>query len=500
MPLVEVLAAGEIIAGRYRIERLIGAGGMSRVYLVSDLKLPGKAWAMKEVAAAPHFDISLEEEAALLIALDHHRLPRIIDICRPFETGHLYMIMDYVEGEHLDRYAERQGSELSLQSLISFGLQICEGLHYLHSQEPPIIHRDLKPANLLVDQSGEVRFIDFGIARKYKEDQAEDTVLIGSVGFAAPEQYGGRQSDCRTDLYSLGAVLLYLGTNGIHSVWSKEAASVIQSNGYERLLPVLQRLLQVEPQDRYQSAIATSRALTIIAGEQEHKEAGRGNRCTVIAIMGASPGIGVTHTAIMVAHALSRFSKRVAIVEMEARAGAFTQLALAVTGRMKTRAGHSSVPRRFRIHAVDYVRHLARAEWIELLADGYEFVVCDLGSAGRKELIEEFARADLPILVVSGAEWREEEAVNIGFRVGEAVRRKWVCFVPLGGRGALRRLRKHLGTDRVYEIAEESDPFEPDQALVGEVMNICYPQAAKSSRIEGMGFSFRRKRWKGGGS
>ena len=130
VPLNEPLAAGAIIAGRYQVERMIGAGGMSRVYLVSDLKLPGKAWAVKEVAAAPSLHISLEEEAELLIALDHHRLPRIIDICRPSETGYVYMVMDYVEGEHLDRYASRQRGHLTLQSLAAFGRQICEGLHY----------------------------------------------------------------------------------------------------------------------------------------------------------------------------------------------------------------------------------------------------------------------------------------------------------------------------------------------------------------------------------
>lgn len=500
MPLVEKLSVGNIIAGRYRIERLIGAGGMSRVYLVADMKLLGKTWAMKEVSPAPHMPISMEEEAALLIALNHHRLPRMIDICRQPETGHLYMIMDYVEGEHLDRYAAGRGNELSLQMLVSFGLQICEGLHYLHSHEPPIIHRDLKPANLLVDQNGEIRFIDFGIARRYKENQQEDTVLIGSIGFAAPEQYGGRQSDSRTDLYSLGAVLLYLGTGGLHSSWSEEAANVMRRYGFEPMLPVLQRLLKVEPQDRYNSALETSGALSMIADEPQSRKAQQANRCSVIALLGASPGIGTTHTAIMLAHTLSQVSSRVAIVEMEAKSRAFRQLGQIVSGGVTSDMERSNSPQRFRIHAVDYIRHPTRAEWIELFAEGYEYVVCDLGSTGRKELLEEFARADLPIIVASGAEWREEDAILIGERVGEGVRRKWVCIVPMGGRNAIRRLRKPLGTERVHEIGAENDPFEPGQEVMAALTKVCSSVLMKTTRKEGRGFSLKKKRWKGSGT
>ncbi|WP_234404937.1 serine/threonine protein kinase [Paenibacillus bouchesdurhonensis] len=499
MALVEKLAVGDILAGRYRIERLIGAGGMSRVYLVADLKLSGKTWAMKEVRAAPHMHISMEEEAALLIALNHPRLPRMIDICRQPETGHFYMIMDYVEGVHLDHYAVGQGNDLSLQMLVSFGLQICEGLHYLHSHEPPIIHRDLKPANLLVDQNGEIRFIDFGIARRYKEDQQEDTVLIGSVGFAAPEQYGGRQSDGRTDLYSLGAVLLYLGTGGLHSGWSEKAANVMRHNGYEPMLPVLHRLLQAEPQDRYSTALDTSRALSMITVEPQSEKARPVNRCSVIAVLAASPGVGATHTAIMLAHTLSRVSKRVAIVEMETKSRAFRQLGQIVSGSVMCRTEHSVTPQRFHIHAVDYIRHPSRAEWIELLADGYDYVICDLGSNARKELLEEFIRADLPIIIASGAEWREEDAMLIGERVGEGIRRKWVCLVPMGGRNAIRRLRKPLGTERVHEIGAENDPFEPGEEMMAALMKVCSPVLAKTSRMEGRGFGLKRKRWKGRG-
>ncbi|WP_164515121.1 serine/threonine-protein kinase [Paenibacillus lentus] len=498
--MVEKLSVGDIIAGRYRIVRLIGAGGMSCVYLVADMKLPGKTWAMKEVRAAPHMPISMEEEAKLLIALNHPRLPRMIDIYRQSETGYLYMIMDFVEGEHLDRYAAGRGTELSLQMLVSFGRQICEGLHYLHSHEPPIIHRDLKPANLLVDQNGEIRFIDFGIARRYKEDQQEDTVLMGSIGFAAPEQYGGRQSDCRTDLYSLGAVLLYLATGGLHSSWSEEAINVMRFNGYELLVPVLRRLLQTEPKDRYSSALETSRILTMIADETRQEKTQRANRCSVIAVLGASPGVGTTHTAIMLAHTLSQVSKHVAIVEMEVKSRAFRQLGQIVSGSEIDKRGRSTSPQRFRIHTVDYIRHPTRAEWIELLAAGYEYVVCDIGSTGRKELLEEFARADLPIIVTSGAEWREEDAMSIGERVGEGIRRKWVCIVPMGGRNAIRRLRKPLGTERVHEIGAENDPFEPGQEMMSTLIKICSPVLIKPIRMEGRGFGVKRKRWKGRGN
>lgn len=506
MPFIRELAAGEVIAQRYEVKRIIGAGGMSRVYLVSDLKLPGKVWAMKEVAASPHIHRSIEEEAALLIALDHPRLPTIIDIYAHAETGHLYLVMDYVEGDHLDRYAAKHGQPLPLQMLIGFGLQICEGLHYLHSRQPPIIHRDLKPANLLVNSDGEIRFIDFGIARWYKENQAEDTVLIGSVGFAAPEQYGGKQSDCRTDLYSLGAVLLFLGTGTIHTAWSEEAALLLRRHGYEPLLPVLYRLLRSDPRNRYASAAEVSSELSVLAAglmidrnqlpEGMENSVSRTARCQVIAVMGVSPGVGTTHTAILLAHTLAGYARKVAIVELEPKSAAFRRLESIVLG--KTKAGKASSPPCFQINSVDYIRQPARSEWIELLAAGYDFVVCDIGSANRKEWLEEFARADLPVIVASGAEWREEEAMVLGSRIGEAVRRKWVCLVPLGNAAAVRRLRKHLATERVYMIAAESDPFDPGQETVTAIKKACAHSIAELSPPVGRSV-FKRRRWKGSG-
>ncbi|MEC0139276.1 serine/threonine-protein kinase, partial [Paenibacillus macerans] len=255
------LAPGDLLAGRYSIERVAGQGGMSRVYLASDLKLPGKVWAVKESQAAAGHSVLVAQEAELLISLNHPRLPRIVDFIQEGGTGYSYIVMDYIEGEHLDRYVKTREGRMPTETLIRFGLQIAEGLHYLHTHRPPVIHRDVKPSNLLVDGKGQVRFIDFGIARTYSPDKAEDTVQLGTVGFAAPEQYGGSQSDGRADLYSLGAVLLYLGTGCKCSAWTQEAEECLRGRGHGALLPVLERLLQQRPEARYASAEAAGEAL-----------------------------------------------------------------------------------------------------------------------------------------------------------------------------------------------------------------------------------------------
>ncbi|GJM69316.1 hypothetical protein HMSSN036_15320 [Paenibacillus macerans] len=243
------------------------------------------------------------------------------------------------------------------ETLIRFGLQIAEGLHYLHTHRPPVIHRDVKPSNLLVDGKGQVRFIDFGIARTYSPDKAEDTVQLGTVGFAAPEQYGGRQSDGRADLYSLGAVLLYLGTGCKYSAWTQEAEECLRSRGHGALLPVLERLLQQRPEARYASAEAAGEALRGVLRPQAADKAAAslsawegavsggqpaaGGRTAVIAVIGASPGAGTTHTAIALAHVLSHSAKRIAIAEMEAKSPAFQRLARVALGESASSAERS---------------------------------------------------------------------------------------------------------------------------------------------------------------
>lgn len=200
---------GNIIDGKYEILKEIGRGGMSVVYLAMDKRL-NKQWAIKQIRKKGK-DIndeivvnSLVAEANMMKRLDHPALPRIVDIIDTGDT--IYIVMDYIEGESLDKVLFEYGAQPE-ELVLDWAKQLCDALSYLHAQKPPIIYRDMKPANVMLKPEGNLKIIDFGIAREYKEDVLADTTILGTNGFAAPEQYGARQTDGRTDIYGLGMTM-----------------------------------------------------------------------------------------------------------------------------------------------------------------------------------------------------------------------------------------------------------------------------------------------------
>ncbi|WP_255320096.1 serine/threonine-protein kinase, partial [Paenibacillus elgii] len=267
------LQPGQTLTGRYRIMAPLGSGGMSRVFLAEDLKLKGKRWAVKEtyIGDDPSAGESGQEaalrrhvllkEAETMSRLSHPNLPDIVDYVPANAHGFLYLVMDYIEGETLLQRFERLGRRMSEGQAAEIALQLCGLLDYLHSLRPePIIHRDLKPSNLMLDADGRVRLIDFGTARSFKAEQAADTVLLGTVGFAAPEQFDGRQSDPHTDLYGLGALLYFLLSGGAYYNPQnpyREAEAAIPPG----LAPIVLRLLRASPDGRFADAREAGAAL-----------------------------------------------------------------------------------------------------------------------------------------------------------------------------------------------------------------------------------------------
>lgn len=300
---------GNIIEGKYEILKRIGKGGMSEVYLAMDQNL-NKQWAVKEIrrkAGDKNNAVAVKSamaEANLMKRLDHPCLPRIVDIISRDDV--IYVVMDYIEGVSLSRVLERQGAQPQEQ-VIAWAKELCGVLDYLHTLNPPVIYRDMKPANIILQPGGGVKLIDFGIAREYKADKLEDTVSLGTRGYAAPEQFGGKgQTDSRTDIYCLGVTLYHLVTGKnpceppyeIYPIryWNPALSAGLES--------IILKCTQMNPEDRYSSCAELMYALEHY---EEADDSYRGRQKRKLKVFAAmllaavvSLGTGVTGQVLMV--------------------------------------------------------------------------------------------------------------------------------------------------------------------------------------------------------
>lgn len=245
---------GQLVSNRYRIVGGLGRGGMARVYLAEDLKLGGRLLALKLTRTYDGAERFIDE-ARLLSALRHPGLPEIVDYEPPDDQGLALIVMTYVEGETLAERMRRHGMALPFAKALRYLLQLARTLQYLHAQRPLVVFRDLKPANVMIDGRDDAILIDFGIAREFKPGAAQDTLMLGTPAFAAPEQLRGEQSDARTDLYGLGGLAYYLLTGGgFFSRTSSAGRPLWQRDIPPGFVASVERLLSEQPEDRPDSA------------------------------------------------------------------------------------------------------------------------------------------------------------------------------------------------------------------------------------------------------
>ncbi len=204
-----MIGANTIVGGRYRVTGPLGGGGMKLVYLAEDLRLAARQCALAEMVdsftdpnAQKQAVAAFQREADMLAQLSNEHIPRIYD--RFSEQNRHYLVMEFVEGKTLEDVIKEAGGRLHEGSVIDIALQILDTLEYLHNLNPPVIYRDLKPSNLMLTRNGQVKLIDFGIARLFQPQST--ATMIGTQGYAPPEQYRGR-AEARSDLYALGATM-----------------------------------------------------------------------------------------------------------------------------------------------------------------------------------------------------------------------------------------------------------------------------------------------------
>lgn len=260
-----MLEIGSLVDGKYKILNKIGQGGMSVVYLAMNEKA-NKQWAIKEVRkdGRQNYEVvrqGLIAETDILKRLNHPNLPSIVDVIDDGES--FLIVMDYIEGKPLSNALKELGAQPQ-EFVVEWAKQLCDVLGYLHSRIPPIIYRDMKPSNVMLKPDGNVTLIDFGTAREFKSDRVEDTTCLGTQGYAAPEQFGGRgQTDARTDIYCLGATMYHLVTGHNPAKPPYEMYPIRQwnpnlSSGLEQ---IILKCTRKNPEDRYQNCAELMYAL-----------------------------------------------------------------------------------------------------------------------------------------------------------------------------------------------------------------------------------------------
>jgi len=463
------LRAGMILMNRYQIVKILGRGGMGIVYLVEDLKLKGKLWALKEASHTKKDYQRFVDEAEILVRMQHPHLPQIIDYYPPNMYGQSYLIMEYIRGETLARRFERDGRKMSAEHAVHIALQLCDLFHYLHHELPfPIIYRDLKPSNIMVNESLHVTLIDFGIARKFDHSKHQDTLHIGTAGFAAPEQFGGSQSDQRSDLFTLGALLYYLLSGGQYCFTGKPVES------WNDTLPsplcrIIGKLTAPVPEDRYKNARETREDLAQFLAKSNRAQKTAypllQPAVPVIGITGTGERTGCTHTAIMLAYAAALQGLKVALVEANSSSD-FQYIRMVYEGVDSPDAG-----RMFRIRGVDFFPSGIEWNLTALYKSGYTCIILDTGCYNASPWREDFLKTSLKIVVAPGCEWRRRDVV---YFIRNHCDLPWIVGVPLCGEQVLKDITKQTGHESMLLLPYEPDPFALSREGISRLGQLIY--------------------------
>ena len=270
------LTSGMIFAGRYQIIDKLGKGGMGQVYRVLDKKL-NEEIALKvikpEIAIDKNTVERFSNELKIARKIGHKNVAKMFDLNE--EKGTHFITMEYVRGEDLKKLIRKMG-QLSVGQAIPIAAQICEGLAEAHRLG--IVHRDLKPQNVMVDEEGNARIMDFGIARSIETKGITGAgVMIGTPEYMSPEQVEGKEVDQRSDIYSLGIILYEMVTGRVpfegdtpftigvkHKSEKPKDPKELNAQIPDDVNNVILRCLEKERENRHQSAGELQRELVNI--------------------------------------------------------------------------------------------------------------------------------------------------------------------------------------------------------------------------------------------
>lgn len=234
----------------------------SNVYLVQSA-VDGKIYIKKELK---NYNIDVYKE---IINIENLYMANIYEIFKCDDS--LIVIEEFINGNTLQWILDNEGP-LNEHSAISYMIKLCAILDKLHSLNPPVIHRDIKPSNIIIDNNDILKLIDFDVSRVYKEESNLDTHILGTKGYAPPEQFGFEQTDCRSDIYSIGVMLNVL-TTGKH---------IKEQVNQGKLKEIIEKCTNISPDNRYSSVKELKEVLqNILTNDSEEHEVPMSNNTNI---------------------------------------------------------------------------------------------------------------------------------------------------------------------------------------------------------------------------
>lgn len=265
---------GDLLEDRYEIQQIVGVGGMGAVYRARDKNFKAiRLVAVKEMISQVSDKMIrknlykiFEREANLLATLRHPAIPRIYDY---FTIGdRAYLVLEFIQGRNLEQLLSDAKEFFPEEQVLSWAVEICDVLEYLHSLEPePIIFRDMKPSNIMSTLQNHISLVDFGIAKVF--DSEQKNTMVGTQGYAPPDQYRGEATP-EADIYALGATLHHLLTlhdPQLEAPFSFGERPIRETNPHvsAELTAIVERALEYKPEDRFKSATEMKEALIVAA-------------------------------------------------------------------------------------------------------------------------------------------------------------------------------------------------------------------------------------------
>ena len=453
---------GRVINNKYRIAEKLGEGGSGEVYKAIHMQLK-TPWALKFINS---MDDATKLELDIQKNLNHPAFPRLVDVIS--EDNENILVFDFYDGPNILSLISSTG-KINESDAINWAGQIIDALCYLHTcSSEPIVYRDLKPSNIILLPDNIIKIIDFGTARLYKNNNIDDTVYLGTPGYAAPEQYGLGQTDIRTDIYNFGMTMFHMVT-GEHPSFCNEIQmpDYLRKSGVsDEFSSIILKCASKDPNCRYLNCNEIKKSLSSLSHEPVQSFKAIGKNAVEISVTGLQSGVGSTHLCFMFGIWLQSNSFRTAVLDCCGN-GDFQSLCDLVKKNNQVQKTDC-----FQIQGLSIYPSMGAEKTENFKRANYDYILLDHG-VHDEYVYAKMKRSDVKLIVSPGADWKLNQMGRFLKKYPDIMEDKntWIAF-PFQNQKSINIIKSYYSLPNLIIVPYEINPWKTDTETKRQMENI----------------------------